>query len=477
MDINLYYFSKRLNSTKEPFPGDPTRKSVSNVQIKQETSFLSPTLVLSKDALGPGFSPVKYNYVSIPYWQRHYYIKDWRYNPPYWEADLTVDVLASFKYVIGETSAYIVRAASSYDGNIIDTFYPATTQVNIQKIQISSDIYHTPIPGGCYVLGIVNSDTSLKVGSVTYYAMSSDQIASLLAYLFSSAIYNDSGIDEITEGMFKATFNPFQYITSCIWFPVPATLLGDTTRPIKCGYWNIPVTATVVRYVVTDPLGFKSNLPIPTHPQSNRGNYVNYAPYTRLTAYYPPFGEIPVDTTHMQYGTNNYLYGKMFIDYITGVANCYLSITDGIGAAADPYKYFTMRTAQIGVPIQLSQITTDYAGMITSAGMGLASLFTGNIGGVADSIRSGIEAATPKLGNQGANGSFIEITEPPYLIVEHYKLVDDNPSEFGRPLCKTMQINNLSGYVKCGDADHNFSATDTENQMINNFLKSGFYYE
>ena len=57
------------------------------------------------------------------------------------------------------------------------------------------------------------------------------------------------------------------------------------------------------------------------------------------------------------------------------------------------------------------------------------------------------------------------------------QIVDENLTEFGRPLCATRQINTLSGYVQCGEEDHSFSGTRTENEEINRHLKQGFFYE
>lgn len=475
MIVNFYKFPKKPNSTAIPYIGDSVE---AECILKDEVNFLNPTLRVNTSSLVSGeFSPSAFNYAQISYWQRFYYITDWVYLNGMWECSLSVDVLASFKYDIGRTESYIIRSSNTFNGNIIDDFYPATTRVDIQKIQISSEIYHTSLPSGCYILGCINNDTSIKVGSVTYYALDATQMAQLLAYLFSGSIYNDSGITEIGEGLFKSLFDPFQYVVSCIWMPFPASSMGTETAPIKVGYWTSRINATLVRYIVTDPIGFKSNLPIPLHPQSDRGDYMNRSPFTRLTAYYPPFGEIPVDTSFCQYGDNNYLYGKLFVDYITGVANAYFSITNGIGDQADPYKYFTMRTAQIGVPIQLSQVATDYLGMATGVLGGMASLATRNIGGAFESLKSGFEASLPKMSTQGANGSFVEITEPPYLIVEHYNVVNDNVAEFGRPLCENRVIGTIPGYIKCGGADHEFNCTRTESEQINSFLKTGFYYE
>ena len=480
MNIRLYQFSKRPNSTKRP---DNATATSFTCQLKDATSFMAPVLRFAPDTLTPGstFTPNIFNYAYIPYWSRYYYITDWKYINGVWECYLTPDVLASFKTEIGATSAYIIRSASQYNGDILDSFYPATTVTSITKQQLSSDIYHTTIPGGCFVVGVVNKSTSSnKMGAVIYYALTASQFGNLLSYLFSDNIYTQAGItaSEITSGLYKSLVDPFQYIVSCMWFPFSVSALGDSTEVITVGYWSTNVTGTIVKYV-TKEIGFKSNTAIAHHPQISRGAYLDHEPYTRITAFYPPFGEIPIDTSFLQYGNNNYLYGKMFCDFVTGLADCYITITNGYDTdtTADPYKYMTMRTSQIGVPIQISQVLTDYMSMLNSGASALSSLASFNIAGLFGNIVSGIQNSMPKVSSLGANGSLIEIITPPYLIIEHKQMVDENLAEFGRPLCNTRVISTLSGFVQCGEDDHSFTGTLTENNEINKHLKEGFFYE
>ena len=470
MDIILYYFSKRSNSTKEPSYSDPTRKNVSNVQLKEETSFISPTLKLSADALGSGFSPVKYNYVSIPYWQRHYFVKDWRWNPPYWECDLSVDVLASFKYVIGDTSAYILRSSHSFNGNITDNYYPALSNPVVTKVPVSSSWYAVSPTGGTYVLGCINYQTSNRVGAVSYYALTIAQFGQVLNFMFSDGIYNSMAVDEISDGLFKAMFNPMQYITSCVWFPFDITAFGSSTTNVKVGYWStgvqgIMVSALAERTFVTAQ--------IPHHPQIARGSFLDRNPYTKLTLYIPPFGSIPIDS--IAFSTGDYLYSAVLIDHITGQATIRISTCKQ--SSLDHTNIITERSGEIGVPIQLAQVLTDDFHSLTAIGGAVGSLVTGNIGGAISGISSAIENQMPKVATSGANGSFCAFIQEPVLMVEHYKITEENLEENGRPLCETKIISTIPGYIQCADADHNFAATETERQMINDYMKSGFYYE
>lgn len=482
MQVFLFDINKKVNSTKQPLPSEGKTFSC---ELKEETSFLTPTLKFAPNTLTSGlFSPSAYNYAMIPYWQRYYYITDWTYRNGIWEASLSVDVLASFKTEIGETTTYIIRSASQYNGDILDTFYPATTVCGTTKQQFAYDfIYQTSISEGCFVVGIINSLNSAQFGAVTYYALTLTELSNMLQYLFSSNIYTSSSITEIGQGLYKSLFNPFQYIVSCMWLPWGAGTLGSTTTNIKVGYWDTGVTG-ILATTLFRQFGYYSGLPINLHPQwQSRGFYLNKEPYSKYTVFIPPFGQIPIDTAYlnhdyeMQGHEHNYLHGYFFCDCITGIVDLYLSITDGYGTLADNYKYFAMRTAQVGVPVQLAQVMTDYISTLGSSVGAITSGFTGNIAGIFTNIASAVESAMPKVSMMGSNGCISEVAEPPFIIAEHYQIVDENRAEFGRPLCNNRKINTLSGYIKCGEADHSFNATKTECEEINKYMSEGFFFE
>ena len=56
--------------------------------------------------------------------------------------------------------------------------------------------------------------------------------------------------------------------------------------------------------------------------------------------------------------------------------------------------------------------------------------------------------------------------EYPILVSEFYNIGNENKTEFGRPLCESRTINTLSGYIQCGESDHEFTGTQKENLEI-----------
>ena len=470
MVVKFYDFSKRVNSTKQPAPNSEAL-TLSNVDIKDECSFINPTLRIHDRISNVVFVPGMYNYVYIVLWLRYYFVRDWRYVNGAWEVDLTVDPMASYKTAIGNTNTYIERCSSTSDGSIIDTLYPAKTNVSISKIQTACAWYNVAPSGGTYVVGLINYATGNKVGAVSYYALTSAIFSQLMAFLFSNNIFNSSNITEMGEGLYKSIFNPFQYVVSCMWFPFDITAFGSNVEDIKVGYWSTGITANIVTALAEKTFVTAT---IPNHPQVSRGSYLNHEPYTKLTLYIPPFGSIPIDTNYIELG--NYLYSAVLIDHITGQATIRVSISAS-STSLDEYNIITERSGMMGIPIQLAQVMADYVNTVSSVGGAITSILSGNIGGIINSAMSAVESQMPKVSTSGANGSFIECIQQPVLMVEHLLLTNEDNEEYGRPLCDKRTINTLSGYIKCGYVDKSFGGTEYERNTINQYLKDGFFYE
>lgn len=469
VNVVMLNFSKRENSTAQP---DVTGITPISCELKEDTSIINPVLIFSPGILPtPAINPIGiYNYADIPNFRRYYYIRDWVYTLGRWEAYLECDVLASYKSLIGGRTVYVERAASASNGNIIDTFYPAKTDCDITRVALAASWITAP-SGGCFVVGIVNYQSSNQVGAVSYYALTFSQMSSLMNFLFTNNIFTASNITEIGEGLFKSLFNPFQYIVSCMWFPFYVNSFGSTQTDVKVGYWSTGINGTMVSSLQETTYLTGT---IPNHPQISRGAYLNREPFTKLTLYVEPFGEIPIDTSYLSIG--NYLYSKVIVDHITGQALLRVAISEN-SSTLNHTRIITERMGMIGIPIQLAQIMTDYAGTITSGLSAATGLLSGNILGAISGAMSAVSSQMPKVSTTGSNGSWIMNVAEASLIVEHYKLVDENNAEFGRPLMTTKQINTLSGFIKCGAGDIELPGLGAEREKVMQYMINGFYYE
>ena len=272
IDVNFYTFDKKPNSTKRPTGTGTTYKC----NLIEPTSFTAPDIALVVPA-----KPTAYNYAYIPEFSRYYFIQDWEYGAGLWRATLSVDVLASYRDYIGSQKQYILRSAARSDGNIVDTMYPTKNDVLIVGTPGSdmesgeSNPFKYSLTDGLYVVGIINGDSS-AVGCVSYYSFTNAQFRAFCAKLMGTTDWMYNGIEEISLELTKVLFNPFQYVSSCMWFPIVG--IGGTASNVKYGWWDLGVSGSKIDGSLS---GGSMLFDVPNHPQVGRGAYLNGAPFTR----------------------------------------------------------------------------------------------------------------------------------------------------------------------------------------------------
>lgn len=501
MEVDLYTnFYKKKNSTKRPTVGTGITTAVYTVNgyLKEPCSVMRPVISFQNQPI-PFANPSPCTYCYIPHFARYYFVNDWKWVDGLWEMTLEEDVLATWKCDIGEQTEYILRTdstTSDFNGAISDAMYPATTDFNIEQVAFQNP-FENEVDNGCYIMGVINDSDLNAVGAVTYYVMSSAQFGDLKEYLFSPSALEEMGLmssstwtnPDITEELFKTMYNPYQYIVSCYWFPIPySSVTGSAVTAIKFGWWTFHNLSA--KRVTQNVGSFHDGVEqIPLHPQaSSRGKYLNYAPYTKLTMY-GKFGAIPVDTSYLEIG--NYLIGVYSVDYVTGQCLYQLFVADN--SAGTERKLIAKTEFLIGVPIQLAQIGRDYIGTavnaIDAAKSGVTGAIAGGavggtIGAVLGAVAFGgrdiyntLNSGMPQLQTSGINGSFIETELSTILIAIHYIVTDENISHKGRPLYAMRRIDTLSGFVLCADGDIDLDCYDNERDAVSQFMTTGFFWE
>ena len=514
MNIKFYSgFSKRINSTKRPTGN--AQLSLDGF-IREGTNITNPVIGIKN--LG-ATSPSSYSYAYIEKFQRYYFISDWKYDKGIWYAHMTEDCLASWRTNIGNTSAYIERSASESDGSVMDNLYPCDTNYVIQKTALSSAWNGVAPSGGCYVVGIISgdssaTDTSMVGGSVTYYVLTPANLRSLIHYLYSGSFLNDNGFpatttltQQLTQEVAKAFVNPSQYIVSCTWFPFGVSAFASGSNvDIQIGYYDLGSNHGTGKLLTSVFTTATITGIIPSHPlASTRGEYLNYAPWSKHTLIVEPFGSIPIDTSFLRIGSS--LYGEVTIDPVTGKAILRVKILPPSGSGNTDCVMCEV-SAMFGVPIQLAQVTSDFLGAsadLLKGGLILANglseipnssstalvpygatpppIGLGN-GDYAlmlslPSIGNAIKSVAGNVSSTGVNGSYL-MTSPtlePVIVSEFNKPVAENLTECGRPLCAIRTINTLSGYIKCGEVTVDYPCFDTEKSTIHHHLISGFFWE
>lgn len=466
MSFNVEFFrvAKRKNSTFVPETKDVVRTEMCT--IKEGTGVLNPVITIANSSAS--FNPSKWNYCHISSFSRYYWMSDWKNEDNLWTAQLKVDVLASYRETIKDYNYYVVRSSTSFDGGIADALYPKKPQVNRQtvtgnplwQIEQGFDV------AGSYVVGIVN-----KQGLCNYYAMNPANFKNLANAIFSNIKWMiGDGISGVSDNLIQIAVNPAQYITSVTWFPF--TLGGTQMSGISIGWWD--VTGLTLYKLDDDLWKTKETSVTPTsHPQLERGNYLNCQPYRYIRVYIPPFGCLTVDSGKIRDGESIKISAD--VDPRTGHALCRVSV-DNTGGGNE---LLGIMYSNIGVSISTSDIKTNYSNVASGVSNALGSLFKLDIGGFAKGVAdSAMAVGSAEVSTKGGQGSTIGLTSYVYCYIDCMLLVDEDRADNGRPYCKNGKFSTLgTGYYEVENGSTPLSgAYQSEIDEVKNFLESGVYY-
>lgn len=454
--MNIKYwnnFSKRENSTLQP--ADNTAVTVTDVRLKDDTSYLNPTFILTNT-----HAPTTMTYIQFQ--GRYYFITDRiKRNNNIVEISCECDVLATYKSAIGSYNAFVERSASNYDNMLYD--------VEISKKEDSYAITKATTSTGfdsnsSYVVRVVGTN------AIKSYVLSKSQFEHLLGTAFTGTANYPISTSLISSDIIKAVFNPFQYIVSVMWFPFNIFTLSSNT-PIVLGWYAIDGTSQC-KYLTNDSYTKSISLNKPTATYNDFRDYSN--DWCTYQLYVPGCGQIGLDASIMK---NNSIGAHYSIDLITGVCTC--QISSDLNTIEDPSVISTL-SGTVGVPIQIGQqgsISSGIVSGITNAGISAAS---GNYIGAATTIGNTLGSALqPSVSVAGAQGTMAAIKEfDKFVITKTTKKSASIPTtEMGRPLYQNVTLNTLSGFIKCANASISIDGFKSERDKINSYLNSGFYYE
>lgn len=486
MQIGFTQFSKRENSTKRP--AQETFTFYDGV-FKLQSGVLSPTLLLTlQGADGRPLNPANWNYAYIPEFKRYYYVKEWVTNNGQWAVFLAVDVMATYKEFIGTSTQYVLRAASAHDGRVVDTRYPALNYVTTTSVSKNSGM---SAEGGSYILGVINGTVG-RTGSVSYYVMTSEEIAHIMNWLLTQGNY------QFTDDLAFAILNPISYIVSCVYIPfkVPAA----NVDAIKVGFWT--VEGATGRALISPSQGLGNVvLEIADHPQVDRGVYLNKNPFTRVTLSCKPFANIPIDMFKVSGNTINchidcdvtnglgtlsvYSGGNLLGIYYAqigvslamaqGASNAFVGTANTMLVQSNDPQIAQFEKAVEDTQAKFPDYNVPTSSGLSSVGNAGAAIMTSaaTITGIGNAIKS----LMPQLQVTGSQGFFGNIDELMTLYIEYIHIVDEDNDDLGRPLMQKRVINTLSGYILVNDADLAIDGYAGELAAVKSYMNGGFFYE
>ena len=446
-EIVLYHFSKRKNSTKRP-TGQGTEVPC---LLKSATTFQNPMLILQK----PMNDMLQFNYAK---WADHYYFIDstTSINAGQTEISCTEDVLATYKNEISNYTCFIERS-SNQTTLANDTMYIPTndwvlsTRNVIHKEKIMTSTYSQQ-----YIIRVVS-----RTGVASYY-INGNQLNNLLDYMYTESNFTDV----ITDAITKLMFDPFKYIVDLKWIPfVDSAFNNSNDEAIQLGFWDSGVTAkridedTVVNFSYS--FAFDNPLYAITDFRYYSPSFSNY--FIKL----PFIGVVALNPYKIDESVNA-LYQ---FDATSGLCNVFLQSKKVVFAS---YQF------QLSVPVQIGYASTNIAQLTTSA---VSLVGAGLQGNIAQGISSGIEAGrsitAPEVSMLGTIGNISNILNNQILEFNSYACTSINPdgASEGYADGTVRSISGLSGYIKCRNASIEISGFTGDQEAVNNYLNSGFYYE
>lgn len=382
INITLYKFNKKLNSTSRPTTA--TSKGL-QCTLLDNTSVINPIITIEQDST---FNAREFNYAHIQtLGSRYYFITDVQTEKNLWVLYLAVDVLASYRASIFNTTQYVMRSSSLSDDNILDTMYITkplslnqrgavseydtgnvarwvgmhTTEPSQGQVFYFNYENRLPINGVCF--GIVGGS---GVGA-NYYVATEDNFIDFMTNVF-TLVPSDMG--SLADGIKKTLLDLQQYIISVVRLPVmpDSSNLGGRRTQIKLGSHDVPcVCYEIIPGYHYEEYWLVNELPIPQHPNLSTHAYYALPPFTSYYLDFLPIGSIPLDAAKL-YGYDK-IQIKWRIDFISGLA--YFKV------GLEPYynNFITLFTdvAQVGIPIPLSQLKVDNQ---TGIGLSIANVLS-----------------------------------------------------------------------------------------------------
>lgn len=429
-------------------------------------------------------------YAYIPDFHRYYFVEDITVlGNERFSYTLSVDVLGSFATDLKLLSLPAKRSSLG-SAMLADPLVMHNNAVHV--VENSNTIGSFSSTGG-YVLGTVGAGSSSQAGSVSLYLIDGDTLNNMMAELFnaSSAIYGS----DITDDQVKTYFNPFQYIVSCHWVPFTP---GTGINPIKFGFWTSSYYGILLGSGYEMGYNFTSGI---TVPKVNGDNFTSFSPaWVRHDLYIPGFGNVPIDPKY----SGKSLYINIWMDWATGQANC------DICAGSLTSEYVGRISGQLGIPIQLSQLSVDVSNLGTtliggledvtgglisesisgergqlasavSRTLGIVGNLAGNLPLIGNLFNGGREAMAPTLESCGTNGNRFYIKSNPNVVLTSTYFEPDNltdvQSSFSLPDDKIRDLSLLSGYAAFVPPYTISLGTAAESALINDFLQGGVYIE
>lgn len=479
MAVNIYFgrIAKRKNSTLRP--ADSVFTETLPVVLKDGTSDRSPVFLLNYPN-----ADFNYNYCKWGSW--YYFVDEITYQRNNLvQVSCTMDVLATFKSEILNTTAFVSYSSVSGGQWLPDKRIPVKADCTVQTSSVAAPFWHS---GGYYILSTVG-----KTGAVTYYiglgglktlinnvqTENTTLLQAVQALDFSTV---ENALASLTTGLVQTGLAGNGYenapacIRSCHWIPFA---IGEGsiegTQTIYLGEYNTNVSASVVS---ARPVTGSVTVSIPWQYSDWRRAYCE-----DLYLYLPLVGMVNLSSDSLTQASSitvNYSYT------LTDGVICYEVRSGGEiigtygGSCQSSYPIGINQRTSLGEVAQTAfQGATRAVSAALSPTPNIFSAVTGAISTSYNVVDKSLSTHMSCIGGIGGGaGAGINHNIVCYSVAHSTSC---EPSEMasvmGVPTMKPVTLSSCSGYCECVNAHAAITASGDIINAIDSFINSGFFIE
>lgn len=312
----------------------------------------------------------------------------------------------------------------------------------------------------------VPGKSAIDTGFTSMYEVSAGQLQNLSRFLWSNSF-----LDNVS----KFFSDPREIIVGLSIMPINPDVGSSkeiVAGGISTGINGLPLTS---QYKLVDDFGS-------IYIKKSKGNFLDYPPYTKITAHLPYVGDHSLDVNDVMGKTLTLSY---LFDFLSGA--CIACIK----ADGKP-RYFFGGSCGTQIPTSSEDFSRTYSSILSAGatiGASLATIATGGltaplaIGAGSNMLANGMNM-TPNVqyssGSGGINGLLASQTA--YLVVEtpKEKVASGQGAFTGKPsfIKKKLGASDVSGFVKCFKVHlDKFGGTETERNAAEQMLLDGVRIE
>lgn len=470
MNITLFQFDKKVNSTARPSLGD-----VYNCYLlDQDTNLYNPRVVIRN--VNESIRKFK-NYALIQDFARYYFIVDKKIiNKNEMELVLECDVLATYRSDIIGYSGQLARcsADSRYNENVVDSMISPTVALrNETTITADSgitdfDTFDAQGNGGSVSFVYYGDGASGGSGDTGGGYINSTQAPQyVLGDLF--------GLADMWQSFVIGETDPAKYIKNLIW--IPAKFSSGYSGNLDIDLGKVKATVINARHLVGDRrLTVQKTFTFIDGNSNYIAEYEDWRDYdnrfTSVTLRAPFIGLVSIDPKYLKY--NNIIL-TYYIDMGTGDTIATLSATRP-GKSIPLGRY----VLNIGVPMPISMQNIDTQGVKNSL-KSLISASTGNVSAnidLLDNIAIGSATGFENVECLGGSGSTADLALMECNInIVRQGSTSNATTERGKP-CMGSPATPVSGeyHEYVNPRPTITGGTKRELEQVTSLMKSGFYY-